>query len=524
MVPQITIETIPLRTRGKAKKAIRLTVELPEQDIKVSAQGGEVVIAERKVGAMFKVTAERYHAERGNEALIIKDSGALTTDNASKFLEFYKIIRPGVVVEVDDGKGGATETTRHGRGPHRIQIKINGKPVGKLVEMSNKKNAEGTAFLTAAIELKKKESEIYPRYIRALKSGNGQILKPVGPVDMPVDEDCSLVMRETLLGARKAGLPDEVEETVSQIDASEVHRGGGRRQLTAEESQRRNWNLKERFDAYNHDPNLAESRNKKAELPMNQYRAKVLDLVNENVYSIIVGATGSGKTTQVPQILLEEAIAKSQGAVCNIVCTQPRRIAAISVARRVAIERSERLQESIGYHVRFDAKLPKMGGSVTYCTTGILQQQLQHHPDDVLNNVSHLVIDEVHERDMLIDFLLILLKKNVMRRRAQGKSVPRIVLMSATMDTELFASYFESDVPGQGPTNCPSLSVPGRTFPVKERYLDEIIKEMTAASPASQLQAMHMDLDSKMFLESEDVFRIQNPTSKSQEISNAATD
>ncbi|KAK4696364.1 hypothetical protein P7C71_g1538, partial [Lecanoromycetidae sp. Uapishka_2] len=523
-VPRVQVKTDSLRARGRTKNVIRVTVELPEQGIKVSAHGGDVDVAERNVGKLFKEEAERYHAERGNEVLIIKDSGALTTDNAFKFLDFYKIIRPGINVEVDAEKEGSAEKKTKGKAPHRMQIKINGEPVGESVEMSNKKNAEGAAFLTAAIALKKKEPEIYPRYIRALKSGNGQILKPVVPVDMPVDEDCSLVMRETLLGARKAGLPDEVEETISEVDASEAQRGGGRRQLTSEEFQRRNWNLKERFNAYEHDANLSELRNKKAELPMNQYRAKVLDLVNNNVYSIIVGATGSGKTTQVPQILLEEAIANGQGAACNIVCTQPRRIAAISVARRVAIERSERLQESIGYHVRFDAKLPKMGGSVTYCTTGILQQQLQHHPDDVMNNVSHLVIDEVHERDMLIDFLLILLKKNVMRRRAQGKSVPQIVLMSATMDTELFASYFKGEIAGQGPTNCPSLSVPGRTFPVKERYLDEIIKEMTAASPVSQLQAMHMDLESKEFLESEDRFRVQNPTSKSQEISNASTD
>jgi ATP-dependent RNA helicase DHX36 len=496
-------------------------VELLEQGIKVSAKGAEIGFAEAKVGALFKKEAERYHAERGSEVLIIKDSGAITTDNASKFLDFYKVIRPGIFIEVD--AQGSNEGKTKGKIPHRVQIKINSEPIGELVEMSSKKKAEDTAFLTAAIALKMKEPEIYPRYIRALKSGNGQILKPVSPVDMPVDEDCSLVMRETLLGARKAGLPDEVEETVAKVDTSETQRGVGRRQLTAEEAQRRNWNLKERFDAYQHDPSLTELRNKRGELPMNQYKAKVLDLVNNNVYSIIVGATGSGKTTQVPQILLEEAIAKGQGAKCNIVCTQPRRIAAISVARRVAVERSERLQESIGYHVRFDAKLPKMGGSVNYCTTGILQQQLQHHPDDVMNNVSHLVVDEVHERDMLIDFLLIMLKKNVMRRRAQGKTVPQIVLMSATMDTELFASYFKSDIPGQGLTDCPSLSVPGRTFPVKERYLDEIVGQMRAASPMSELKVMHTDPDSKDFLQAEDHFRAQNPISKSQETSSVST-
>ena len=522
-VPHIRVEevSVPNRKRFQSSKVVQVTVELPEQEIKVSAKGKEITFAESKVGALFKKEAETYHAKRGSEVLIIKDSGALTTDNASKFLDFLKIVRPGIKIEVD--AGGSSERTAKGKIPHRVQIKINNEPVGERVEMSNKKKAENTAFLTAAIAIKRKEPELYPRYIRALKAGNGQILKPVGPVDMPVDEDCSLVMRETLLGARKAGLPDEVHETSAKIDGLESQRGFGRRQLTTAEAERRNWHLKERLEAYEYDPSLVEMRNKRAELPMNQYKAKVLDLVNDNVYSIIVGATGSGKTTQVPQILLEEAITNGQGAGCNIVCTQPRRIAAISVARRVAVERSEKVQESIGYHVRFDAKLPKMGGSITYCTTGILQQQLQHQPDDVMNNVSHLVIDEVHERDMQIDFLLIMLKKNVLRRKAQGKSVPRIILMSATMDTELFAAYFRNNMQGQGLKDCPSLSVPGRTFPVKERYLDEIVKDLTATSTSSQLQVMHTDIDSKDFLQVEDHFRIHNPISKMQAISNAKT-
>lgn len=511
-VPNISAEVRTRQERGRQKKYIEMIVELPEQEIRVVSQGAQIDVAEIRAANMFKEEAERYQKRHGNETIVIKDSSALTTDSASKFMEFYRIIRPGVDIKTE-----ITPARMIGTEQNRAQVTINGEAVGEPVTMMLKKKAEETAFLTAAIVLKEREPELYPRFLRALRNGNGQILRPVAPVDMLVDEDCFLVMRETLLGARKAGLPDAVQDVGSEVDISESRKGGYRRPLKAHEAQQRDEKLLRKMDDFLQDPKLADLRNKKAELPMNQYRAKVLDLVSNNVYSIIVGATGSGKTTQVPQILLEDAISKGKGASCNIICTQPRRIAAISVAKRVAEERAETLQDSVGYHVRFDPKLPQLGGSVTYCTTGILQQQLQHYPDEVMDNVSHLVIDEVHERDMLIDFLLILLKKTIMRRQALGKSTPQVVLMSATMDTELFASYFKSNIAGKGLLDCPSLSVPGRTFPVKERYLDEILKDISVANSPAQLQAMHADFDTKHYLEAETRFRNENPTTDSQE-------
>lgn len=520
-VPNIKTEVMSVKERGRRRKYVDLTVELSKQGIKVTGRGADSEIAEMNTGKLFKQEAERYHAERGSEAIVIKDSGALTTENASQFLEFYKILRPGIKIESENQPPDNARIRGHF---FRIQVKINGEPVGEPVEMVQRKKAEKIAQLTAAIALRKNDQELYPRFLRALKSGHGQILRPVTPIDLNVDEDCSLVMRETLLAARKAGLPDEVKDVISHVAVPEDVDGGSRRQMSADELKERNWLLKQRLSFYLQDENQVDLRNKKAALPMNQHGTKVLDLVNNNVYSIIVGATGSGKTTQVPQILLEDAIAKGQGAACNIICTQPRRIAATSVARRVADERVEKLQESIGYHVRFDARPPRPGGSVTYCTTGILLQRLQHHPDEVMDCNSHLVVDEVHERDMQIDFLLILLKKIITRRRAQGKTVPRVVLMSATMDTELFAAYFKTEGPGKGSIECPSLSVPGRTFPVKERYLDEIVKDLRAISPSSELQAMYLDRDSKDYLDSEESYRVNNPTSGLQEISNTSRD
>ncbi|KAL9132547.1 MAG: hypothetical protein Q9175_006283, partial [Cornicularia normoerica] len=514
-VPKVSFQVRTRMERKRLKKYVEVIVELPEQGIQVKSGGRDIEGAETRAAEMFREEAERYQKMHGKETIVIKDSGALTTENAPKFMDFLRIVQRGVNIQTIATQSKNKNTKDNVL--HRVQVTIDDEPMGEPGAMMSKKKAEEVAFLTAAIAVKKRQPELYPRFLRALRSGNGHILRPIAPMDLAIDEDCSLVMRETLSGARRAGLPDAIQNIGSKVDLSESRKGGYRRPLEAYEAQQRDENLLQRMNECRHDPKLANIRNQKAELPMNQYRAKVLDLINNNVYSIIVGATGSGKTTQVPQILLEDAISKGNGASCNIVCTQPRRIAAISVAKRVAEERAETLQDSVGYHVRFDPKLPQVGGSVTYCTTGILQQQLEHYPDEVMDNVSHLVIDEVHERDMLIDFLLILLKKNIMRRQALGKSNPQVVLMSATMDTELFASYFKSSIVGKGTIDCPSLSVPGRTFPVKEKYLDEILQELRAANSLEQLQAMHADFHTKDYLEAETRFRNENPTTESQE-------
>ncbi len=521
LIPVINRATISRKERRRTREYVQVTVELAEQNIKVVATGIDAREAEARAGQLFKKEAERYHTERGGGAIVIKDSGALTTDNAHMFFQFYRVIRPGTASpqEIWEERKEA---------PSRVTVNMNGEPLGEPIERVgtlDKKMAQRIAWLTAAIVMKKREPELYPRYLQALKNGNGQILYTIAPVDMPVDEDCSLIMRETMLAARKAGLPDKVDELAPDISGSEARWGGDfLRSLTADQASIRDQELQQKLNADLQNPAFEDPLKKKNDLPMNQYKEKVIKLVNNNVYSIIVGATGSGKTTQVPQILLEDCIKKGIGSACNIICTQPRRIAATSVARRVAEERFESLQDTVGYRVRFDTRPPRQSGSITYCTTGVLLQQLQRFPDQVMDHHSHLVIDEVHERDLYIDFLLILLKKNVKRRLAQGKSVPKIVLMSATMDTELFASYFRSDVIGKESTACPSLSVPGRTFPVREKYLDEVIKELTAASPAAQLSVMRADTESRDFLEAEEKFRNENQTTSIQQQSTTSTD
>ncbi|KAG5229835.1 ATP-dependent RNA helicase [Salix suchowensis] len=149
---------------------------------------------------------------------------------------------------------------------------------------------------------------------------------------------------------------------------------------------------------------------------------------------VVSGETGCGKTTQLPQYILEYEIEAARGAACSIICTQPRRISAMSVSERVAAERGEKLGESVGYKVRLEG----MRGRDTrllFCTTGILLRRLLLDRD--LKGVTHVIVDEIHERGMNEDFLLIVLRDLLPRRPEL-----RLILMSATLNADLFSSYF----------------------------------------------------------------------------------
>lgn len=116
-----------------------------------------------------------------------------------------------------------------------------------------------------------------------------------------------------------------------------------------------------------------------------------------NVYFIL------GKTTQVCQYILEDYIMSGQGAWCNICITQPRRISAVSVSERVANERCENLGQSVGYSVRFESVLPRPYASIMFCTVGVLLKKLENG----LRGVSHVIVDEIHERDVNSDFIMV---------------------------------------------------------------------------------------------------------------------
>ncbi|XP_010424847.1 PREDICTED: DExH-box ATP-dependent RNA helicase DExH5, mitochondrial isoform X2 [Camelina sativa] len=196
-------------------------------------------------------------------------------------------------------------------------------------------------------------------------------------------------------------------------------------------------------------------------LPASKQRDSVLTAISQNQVIVISGETGCGKTTQIPQFILESEIEANRGAFCSIICTQPRRISAMSVSERVAYERGEQLGESVGYKVRLEGVRGR-DTRLLFCTTGILLRRLL--VDRNLRGVTHVIVDEIHERGMNEDFLLIILKE-LLSRRPELK----LVLMSATLDAELFSSYFG----GAG-----VIHIPGFTYPVRSHFLEDIL-EMT---------------------------------------------
>ncbi|CAA2983241.1 ATP-dependent RNA helicase DHX36 [Olea europaea subsp. europaea] len=223
--------------------------------------------------------------------------------------------------------------------------------------------------------------------------------------------------------------------------------------------QRRSLRLRNMQRTWQESPEGKTMLNFRNSLPAFREKERLLQAIACNQVVVISGETGCGKTTQLPQYILESEIESGRGAFCNIICTQPRRISAMSVAERVSAERGEPLGESVGYKVRLEGMKGK-NTHLLFCTSGILLRRLLS--DRNLDGITHVFIDEIHERGMNEDFLLIVLKNLLPRRRDL-----RLILMSATLNAELFSNYFGG---------APTIHIPGFTYPVKSHFLEDILE------------------------------------------------
>ncbi|KAJ1655473.1 Pre-mRNA-splicing factor ATP-dependent RNA helicase PRP16 [Dispira simplex] len=186
-------------------------------------------------------------------------------------------------------------------------------------------------------------------------------------------------------------------------------------------------------------------REQREYLPAFAVRDNLLQIIRDNNIVVIVGQTGSGKTTQLAQYLYEEGY----GRYGMIGCTQPRRVAAMSVAKRVSEEMGVTLGEEVGYTIRFEDCTSK-NTAIKYMTAGVLLRESLGEPD--LDRYSCLIMDEAHERTLETDVLLGLLKRIITRRRDL-----KVIVTSATLNAERFAEFFGT---------APTFTIPGRTFPV----------------------------------------------------------
>ncbi|KAE8227743.1 hypothetical protein CF326_g7350 [Tilletia indica] len=190
-------------------------------------------------------------------------------------------------------------------------------------------------------------------------------------------------------------------------------------------------------------------------MPVTKQEDDVLVKLKSNQVTICVAATGSG----------------------------------ISVAQRVAKERAETIGQTEGYQVRFDSKLPQSNDSITFCTTGFFLRRLQNSLGDGaedhtwLDTITHVVLDEVHERDVETDLLLVVIRHVLAERKKMGKPELKLVLMSATIDPALLQNYFaESQPVGPGDSIVkrltPVVDISGRSFPVQKHFLEETVPRL----------------------------------------------
>jgi ATP-dependent helicase HrpB len=193
-------------------------------------------------------------------------------------------------------------------------------------------------------------------------------------------------------------------------------------------------------------------------LPIWQIHAEVVETLRAGNRLVLVAPTGSGKTTQVPQMLLDAGLARDK----KIVVLQPRRVAARTVAVRVAWERRCKLGAEVGYQIRFDDQTG-LGTRISYVTEGILLRWLQDNP--TLSDVGVVIFDEFHERNLLSDVALALVKRLQRTERPDLK----MAVMSATLEAEPVAEYL---VDKEARSETPVLHSEGRSFPVEVRYLN----------------------------------------------------
>ncbi|ORY64133.1 P-loop containing nucleoside triphosphate hydrolase protein [Pseudomassariella vexata] len=264
-------------------------------------------------------------------------------------------------------------------------------------------------------------------------------------------------------------------------------RGFTRRQSTAEQAAEAEDGDLNPFTGEPHSQQYFKILQTRRNLPVSKQRQEFLDMYHSTQILVFVGETGSGKTTQIPQYVVYDELPQLNKKL--IACTQPRRVAAMSVAQRVADELDVKLGEEVGYSIRFeDRTSPKT--VLKYMTDGMLLREAMH--DHMMSRYSCIILDEAHERTLATDILMALLKQLANRRPDL-----KIIVMSATLDAQKFQKYFH---------DAPLLAVPGRTHPVQIYYTPEAEKDYVegAIRTVLQIHATEDEGDILLFLTGEE--------------------
>ena len=310
------------------------------------------------------------------------------------------------------------------------------------------------------IDRKKKEDALYKRYVDRDEMGQERF----------VTEHEEWEMEQTAKAKAQINKPEFVDEgdyeyvfdDTQQINfVTDTKLEGTQKPLTGEQRM-----FQQKLDAA--EQKAASIEETRKSLPIYQFRDQIIQAVEDHQILIIVGETGSGKTTQIPQYLHEAGYTKNG---MKVGCTQPRRVAAMSVASRVAEEMGVKIGNEVGYAIRFEDNTSDKT-TLKYMTDGMLLRELLTEPD--LGQYSALMIDEAHERTVPTDIACGLLKDI-----AKARPDLRLLISSATMDAQKFQKYFD---------DAPIFNIPGRRYPVDIHYTSQPEANFLAAAITTVFQ------------------------------------
>ena len=312
---------------------------------------------------------------------------------------------------------------------------------------------------TDSLEVVLREAE--PAFLRGhARKGSSAPLQPVSLVKDPSGTLQKAAMNQVVISQERREAKDLLKDKVTTKSESTSETESD------SETKLRPWKSKVKSSATSFGPretsaSIAEQRKT---LPIFQLRESLMKAIEDNQILILIGETGSGKTTQLTQYLIEDGYGR-KGVVG---CTQPRRISAISVAKRVSQEFGCRLGDKVGYSVRFD-DTTSASTIIRYMTDGMLLREVLVDPD--LSKYSVIILDEAHERTVSTDVLFGLCKK-ALKNRPELK----LIVTSATLEAEKFSQYFY---------NASIFRIPGRTFPVEVFYANEQTDDYVEAALAT---------------------------------------
>jgi hypothetical protein len=194
---------------------------------------------------------------------------------------------------------------------------------------------------------------------------------------------------------------------------------------------------------------------------------------------IILSPVGSGKTTQVPQMILDNALVSGSGMGINIICSHPNPSLVKSLASEVASERSGKQSGSIGYDLFEESKLPRGWGSITYCATATLLKRFLEDSEYFLSSFSHVIIDDVHEPQKDTELVLTLLRKSIRARKSAGLDFPKLVLLGAASEASRLVKYLRDRGGSKSALEVKELNLGGPIFDVQRHYLHDVLLELS---------------------------------------------